>query len=90
MQVFRCEGDGLLVAHSLSQETSHTQPSSPPIESLYRDDQGVLCQCGHCRRVRRAGHDSAQWDWVPDYVAQPPADTSHGLCPLCTQYYFPA
>jgi hypothetical protein len=89
MQVFRCDAGALLVAHSLLQETSHAEPSSPGIESIYRDAQGVLCQCSHCRRVRRAGATCEQWDWVPDFVAHVPANTSHGLCPLCSQYYFP-
>ena len=28
------------------------------------------------------------WDWVPAFVAQPPSKISHGLCPLCTVYYY--
>lgn len=89
LQVFRCDADALLVAHSLLQESSHTQPSSPAIESLYRDAQGVVSQCSHCRRVRRVGYLGGRWDWVPDFVAHIPANTSHGLCPLCSEYYFP-
>jgi CheY-like chemotaxis protein len=88
MQIFRCKGGALLVTHSLSQEVSHRWVASRAIERLYRNADGILVQCSHCRRVRPAGPESPRWDWVPDYLADQQANVSHGLCPVCVEYHY--
>jgi hypothetical protein len=79
--------DGLLVVNSLIQETPHTGTPCPPIESLYRNEYGMVTQCSHCRRIRRSGMEHT-WDWVPDWVKAYPSDTSHGLCEPCLGFYY--
>ena len=43
----------------------------------------------HCRRVRRV-RDGEHWDWVPAFVRTPAPSTTHGLCPLCFELYYPS
>ncbi|MDQ3034620.1 MAG: hypothetical protein M3Y87_19580 [Myxococcota bacterium] len=62
---------------------------SSAIEALYRDPNGMLVQCSHCRRVRRGDPSVTAWDWVPEYVARPQPRTSHGLCAVCLDFYYP-
>ena len=81
------EGEGLLIVHSLVQESSHTDIGCEPLETIYRNEDGLIVQCCHCRRVRRTG--KIRWDWVPAWLAIPPKNTSHGLCEPCFGYYYP-
>jgi hypothetical protein len=84
-------GSGLLIVHSLRVEEPHASPLPGTETFRYHDAQGIAHQCGHCRRMRRATDEGIElWDWVPRFVSQPPAALSHGLCPICLQYYFPA
>jgi len=59
-----------------------------PDESLYRDKNGLIVMCSHCRRARRR-EKLNEWEYVPFFVMKPPADISHGLCDLCLEYYYP-
>ncbi len=80
----------MLFVHSLAVERQHDPlERSPHVadEVLYRDRQGVISQCPHCRRVRH-GADYNRWDWVPDWVHKQPSQLSDALCPPCTYYYY--
>jgi hypothetical protein len=59
------KGPGLLVISSLQLERSHTSPSQPPLEDLYRTREGLLIMCSSCRRTRRNTPGQSIWDWVP-------------------------
>lgn len=77
----------IVVVSSLSVETAHEAPPQESERIRYRDDLGIVHQCSHCRRVRRA--DAATvWDWVPAFVARMPPQTSHGLCEVCLAYHY--
>ncbi|MBA2320227.1 MAG: hypothetical protein H0V89_03640 [Deltaproteobacteria bacterium] len=80
-------GAGLLITHSLRVERAHDVTHDRFVENSYRSTNGIVTQCGHCRRVRRvvAPFD---WEWAPELVARPPAMLSHGLCGVCLAYYF--
>lgn len=81
---------GLLVVNSLVQDQPHnpeTHAPSPPREERYTGAQGLIIQCCHCRRVQRAAEPEL-WDWVPAWVKRMPLRTSHGLCPICYEYYW--
>jgi hypothetical protein len=78
----------LVVVNSPVRVAPQLATAAPEIHSLYQDEHGVMVQCSHCRRVRVA-HDKARWEWVPSYVEQVPPGTSHGLCNLCFEYYYP-
>lgn len=52
---------------------------------------GIVTQCAHCRRFRRAeAGDIGRWAWVGAWLEAPPAPVSHGLCIPCLEYHFPA
>jgi hypothetical protein len=82
---------GHLIVNSRVVERPHdpqTHASSRPERESYLDANGFLHQCAHCRRVEHQ-HDESRWDWVPEWVEAPLANISHGICPVCMEYYFP-
>jgi hypothetical protein len=81
----------VVVVHSLLCEAAHGEEAHAAIERAYRSKSGMIEQCAHCRRVRRAvtpAGTAAEWDWVPGYVAHMPARTSHGVCAICMDYFY--
>ncbi len=89
MRILPCGQTGLLVTHSVARDEVHPGPDCEPLEARYRAANGMILQCSHCRRVRRVGSTPPTWDWVPAYVEQVPASSSHGLCEVCLDYYYP-
>ena len=79
---------GLLLVHQLVVEAPHHRPSCGPDLGPYKGPHGILTVCCHCRATRRADAPDT-WDWVPDVIAQPRDDVSHGLCPLCFRHHYP-
>lgn len=83
---------GFLMVNSTLLERPHDIVRRPPrlaTPENYRDDQGVIHQCSHCRRVLSAvGPD--RWDWVPAWVERIPVEMTHTICPICFDYYYPA
>lgn len=59
-----------------------------PELSRYRQPSNLILQCGACRRVNVAGSSPREWDLVPEYVAHPRPDVTHGLCGLCRELYY--
>lgn len=92
MQVYALPRNrGWLILNSLILERPHdraSHPVHPPDSERYRDAQGMIRQCSHCRRIHDPS-DAARWNWVPAWVQRAPANTSHGLCPVCDRYYYP-
>lgn len=86
MVVYPVQTDFLVVTNSLLVETSHTRQAHLARDAMYAVD-GVITICAHCRRVRNPGL-AARWDWVPDYLAMPPPNLSHGLCPPCMEFHY--
>lgn len=61
----------------------------PPDRQRYVGAEGLLLQCGGCRRVHVAGSVSPRiWEFVPEYVSSPRIDVSHGLCELCRELFY--
>lgn len=89
MLVYALPGDqGHVVVNSLLVEHAHDPQRTPhaPLAAAYVDRHGLIHQCAHCRRVRHM-LDTGRWDWVPDWVEHPQPNVSHGLCPVCMDYY---
>jgi hypothetical protein len=83
-------GEGFVVINSLIASRPHGMSKGepqPPNRALYQSADGLILQCSHCRLVRRA--DKSRWDWVPAWVEQMPAGTSHGICEVCFECYYP-
>jgi len=78
---------GLLFVHSQVRGQLHPGPVCKFSSARYLDAHGLIHQCAHCRRVRRA-NSTSNWDWVPDLVRKPDLRTSHGVCPACYGFYY--
>jgi len=81
---------GYVVVNTLAEEHPHDarrREPRPPDPALYRGEDGLIRQCAHCRRIRRA--DEARWDWVPEWVDRHPGNVTHGVCEICFDYYYP-
>ncbi len=81
------QAEGLLVVNSLRVESPHTRTSHAPRFELYRNADGAITQCCHCRRTQRATGNPS-WDWVPTWITDQPHETSHGICPACAGFYY--
>ena len=82
--------DGLLVANALIIETEHGDRKGknyPANRSEYLDDNEIIRQCSHCRKVQH--RELNRWDWVPEWVTKAPSETSHTICPVCLDHYYP-
>ncbi len=92
MQVYSLPGGaGVVVVNSLLVEMTHDASVRPPQSAdrgRYLDPRGIIVQCSHCRLVQRAA-DPTRWDWVPAWVEHSPSETSHSVCHLCFEYYYP-
>lgn len=90
MSIYRLgEGDGLLVTNVCVAARPHDRRASQPYLDDYHDQNGWVRQCSHCRCVQRRDVPE-RWDWIPYWVAAPPANTTHGLCPTCVDHFYPA
>ena len=83
------QAEGLLVVNSLRRATAHTRVPCEALEKLYRNEDGIVTQCSHCRRVRRV-REMKVWDWVPEWVSAPLTNISHGLCKPCFGFHYSA
>lgn len=55
--------------------------------SNYVTEEGLIVACSNCRRFRHCTIEN-RWDWIPAYLEEPPARVSHGICPVCLDYYY--
>jgi hypothetical protein len=79
------DNNGLLMEHALIVEKEHDRPEAPYDKRYYIDENGILHQCGHCRRVRHL--TEKRWDWCPTLMGF--ENTSHGICDICLDFYYP-
>jgi hypothetical protein len=86
LRVMPLSGGLLLIRHQVASTPMGRQPSLAD-RTEYVDADGLVHQCAHCRMVLRLGENT--WDWVPEWVAEPPSIMSHGLCPVCFRHYYP-
>lgn len=78
---------GILVVNSPICSGTHVSEAKSPDENNYRNSDGFIVQCCHCRRVRRPGIKKA-WDFIPEWIAKFPPNTSHGLCEPCFGFFY--
>ncbi len=100
MQVYTLpERSGYVVVNALVLEAAHAGQSisgknhaagREQVTDLdnYTDDAGLTHQCCHCRCVRNLARPGC-WDWIPAWVEHPHPSTSHTICPLCFDYFYP-
>lgn len=88
LRIYPVPDTGLfLMTHSLLASGSPEAGTTLSSLEQYRDRQGIVVICGHCRRTRRPTEASV-WDWVPAFIESLPERVSHGLCPPCAGHYF--
>jgi hypothetical protein len=83
--------EGLLVCHSLVSAAEIAAPRGRrPSAAPYRNRNGMVTQCAHCRRVQVVAAQPAQPDWhhVSAFIEEAPPRTTHSLCPICFVYHF--
>src|SRR5579871_165336 len=87
MHVYPLEaGSGLVVTNALRVEMPREASSQACLQSDYRLANGMIVMCSNCRRTKSKGLEQT-WDWVPQFVTDPPDMVSHGLCPICCEHY---
>lgn len=90
-----CENSrsGLVIVHSLLIETPHTErpgtgaPAAAAAKVYTEPTTGLICQCMHCRRVRRP-LEPTLWDWVPVLLREPQPNVTHGMCEFCSEHFY--
>lgn len=80
---------GLALQHSLRVEVPHESANEPDVLQALRNEQGLFVQCCQCLRYRQPG-EGELWSWVTAWAHQPPGPTSHSLCRVCLEHYYPA
>lgn len=80
--------EGFLVVNSPRIERQIEEPPEKRDPDHYVDPNGIIHQCARCRRVENLAVKN-RWDWIPAWVASPLQNVSHGLCPVCLDYYYP-
>ncbi len=88
MRLVRRDDALLVLHHRLRSAPAPARADEPPSTRRYRNELGLVVQCSHCRMTQRS--DGTDWDFVPEWVEQPPVETSHGLCPVCFAHHYPA
>jgi hypothetical protein len=86
MQIYPLD-QGFAVINSLRLEHPHDRTPLEPNDAVYRAESGLIRVCANCRRTNRTS-DPAAWDWVPAYVDHERETITHGVCPLCLEYYY--
>lgn len=76
-----------LVTNTLVIEKPHTATVTSGLEGYVNCD-GQITVCSHCRSSRHADRPE-QWDFVPVHLERNLANISHGLCPICLEYFYP-
>ena len=77
-------GDCLSMQHTMLSETAHTYTPRTFDENYVRS--GLVKMCANCRRT--FNHQDTSWEWIPQLLVTMPKNASHGLCELCTVFYF--
>lgn len=90
MHLYPLGKNGIVVVHSLVIEEPHkasTEGRSKLDPSHYTDQNGMIHQCANCRRIQNLVIPD-RWDWIPKWVQEPHAKTSHVICQPCKQHYY--
>jgi hypothetical protein len=88
LRVLPLERGGLLLVHSLVVDAPPPGRSSPDPAFEYLRPDGMLRMCSNCRRTERTT-GPAGWDWIRAYVANPPGNVTHSICPTCVRQHYP-
>lgn len=54
----------------------------------WREPNGIITMCCHCRRTRIPGAEPETWVWVAEHVRRMPPEVSHGICSACFHLHY--
>ncbi len=83
-------GEGIIVINSLKVEIPHDKKDknkSVLAIKEYVNANGFITQCTNCRKTQRP-KELEIWDWIPNFVLNPPKNVSHSICSICYDYYW--
>jgi hypothetical protein len=88
MRIHPMKEDGFFISNALYVEQPQVARSFTDA-AKYRQENGMIFMCAHCRCSQRVGEKDA-WDFVPAFIASHPLreKISHGLCPSCRSYFY--
>ena len=66
---------------------NHAQAQAHTSES-YLNPHGQVIVCVHCRCSKRVASPE-RWDFVPANLKPEVGNVTHGLCPICREYFYP-
>jgi len=88
MRIHLLEPSGwFLVTNSLVIERRHDSVVTTGLED-YKTADSIITVCMHCRCSRRVT-PPPRWDFVPAHLDRNLSNISHGLCPVCSEYFYP-
>jgi hypothetical protein len=87
MRVQPLQREGWLVTNARLVERPHADAVHTGLHA-YANQHGLITICSHCRRSRQTDCP-AEWDFVPAHLDRTLTNISHGLCPLCLEYFYP-
>jgi hypothetical protein len=73
--------DLVAMVHALRLERAMSDKKVPA--ASYRSWGPAVVMCAQCRRTKR---EDGHWDWVPDFLRNPPRRISHAICQDCMMY----
>ncbi len=76
-----------LITNPIVIERPHTSAVTAALER-YLGPDGFITMCSHCRSSRKTGGPE-QWDFVPAHLAPHLTNITHGMCPICLEYFYP-
>lgn len=81
---------GLLVTSTLIEEApvGERYQIAAFDERRFLHPDGLLLQCGGCRRMHVVGSSPRAWEFVPELLWRPPHNVSHSICGLCWEVYY--
>lgn len=85
MKIEPLSESAILIRNSLRNSYKHNPEENtpyPPDLTRYTSKDQIIQQCSNCRCVQPEP-PVFKWDWVPEWVKEPPKNVTHGLCPRC-------
>jgi hypothetical protein len=87
MRVQPLQKAGWLVTNARVVERPHIDAVRASLND-YASEYDLITICSNCRRSRRIDRPT-EWDFVPTHLDRGLTNISHGLCPLCLEYFYP-
>jgi hypothetical protein len=85
---FEHYGSCVVVSNDLVLERPRLHPSAGADPEEFRDENGLITMCSHCRRVKLPVAAGEPWVWETRLERSMPPGITHGLCPACLGTFY--